>query len=169
MLPESGQYRVASDGLPYSFNEFIRYHGVDHRWFWDRAPVYDLQNHASDVADAEAVYPGTPSDIDIVSDAEVGLLAMDFDVVCCTVDGREFTVTCDGMTSIGWLSMHVAEIMGLTTTPDYYVGLVSVHLLYDGVVLSDIVKVKWVLRHADDMRLQVILSSERSQSFRSLT
>ena len=149
MLQESGQTRIASDGLPYSCHEFIRWYGVDHRWYWDRASVYDLQYHADDVAEAEAVYPGTPSDIDIVSDDEVGLLAMEFDVVCHTVDGREFTVRCDGMTSIGWLSMCVAEIVGLSEE--------SVYLLHDGVVQSDNVKVKFVFRHADDMRLQVIL------------
>ena len=36
-----------------------------------------------------------------VSDDEAGLLAMEFDVVCYTVDGREFTVRCDAMASIG--------------------------------------------------------------------
>ena len=42
MLSESDQYRVASDGLPYSLNEFIRWYGVHYTWYWDRAPVYSM-------------------------------------------------------------------------------------------------------------------------------
>ena len=33
-------YRVASDGVPYSINEFIRWYGVHYTWYWDRAPKY---------------------------------------------------------------------------------------------------------------------------------
>ena len=147
MLPESVQYRVASDGLPYSINEFIRWYGVGYRRYWDRAPVYDLQKHADDVAEAEGVCPGTPSDIDILSDDEVGLLVTEFDVVCCTVDGREFTFTCDGMTSIGSLRLRVAQIVRAYP-----------HILHDGFELTEeYFKVHWVLRHEDDKRLQVIL------------
>ena len=143
MLPETDQHRVAIDGLPYSLNEFIRWYGVGWWRYWDHAPVYDLQKHADDVAEAEGVCPGTPSDIDMVSDDEAPLI-MEFDVVCCTLDGREFTVTCDGMTSIGWLRWRlVDEIVDLDLSTE------SVYILHHGVELSD----------EADKRMQVILSA----------
>ena len=147
MLPETDQHRVAMDGLPYSLNEFRCWYGVGWWRCWDHAPVYDLQKHADDVAEAEGVCPGTPSDIDMVSDEESPLIA-EFDVVCCTRDGREFTVTCDGMTSIGWLRMRVSEIVDMCTE--------SVYILHHGVELSDeYSKVHLVFRQEDDKRLRV--------------
>ena len=144
MLPETDEYRVASDGLSYTLNEFILW--FPSTWYWYRLPVYDLQKHADDVAEAEGVCPGTPSDIDMVSDDEAPLIT-EFDVVCCTVDGREFTFTCDGMTSIGSLRLRVAQIERAYPL-----------ILHDGFELTeDYFKVHWVLRHEDDKRLQVIL------------
>ena len=156
MQPETDEYRVASDGLPYTLNEFIqrfspasariRQRGKFPRSYWYRLPLYDLQKHADDVAEAEGVCPGTPSDIDMVSDDEAPLIT-EFDVVCCTLDGREFTFTCDGMTSIGSLRLRVSQIVHAYP-----------NILHDGVEFSeDYFKVHWVLRHEDDKRLQVIL------------
>ena len=156
MLPETDQYRVASDGLPYTLHEFIqcfspasariRHRRKFPRSHWYRLPLYDLQTHADDVAEAEGVCPGTPSDIDMVSDDEAPLIT-EFDVVCCTVDGREFTFTCDGMTSIGSLRLRVAQIVRAYP-----------YILHDGVeLIEDYFKVHWVLRYEDDKRLQVIL------------
>ena len=108
--------------------------------------MYDLQKHADDVAEAEGVCPGTPSDIDMVSDDEAPLIT-EFDVVCCTLDGREFAMTCDGMTSIGSLRLRVSQIVRAYP-----------YILHDGVEFTeDFFKVHWVLRYEDDKRLQVIL------------
>ena len=153
MLPETDQHRVAMDGLPYSLNEFKCWYGVGWWRCWDHAPVYDLQKHADDVAEAEGVCPGTPSDIDMVSDDEAPLIT-EFDVVCCTLDGREFAMTCDGMTSIGSLRLRVSQIVRAYP-----------YILHDGVeLIEDYFKVHWVLRYEDDKRLQVILREPTSYS-----